>query len=308
MNFDPDSIERREGEVAIVTGANSGVGFEVAVGLARIGCTVVMACRNMEKARLAKAEILAREPEAKLDILQLDLSDYASIKAFAEDFRSQYVQLDLLINNAGLLDYSLQINNNGIERQFATNHLGHFLLTALLIDLMPNSSSSRVVSLSSLAHKKAEIFFDDLNCEQQTKWDAAYCQSKLACLMFADELQRRLQQSGSKVLSVCAHPGGTDSGLFENMPKLLYYAMKIFVGPFILHSNESAARSILIAALGNEVKGGEYFGPQGFLEMKGAPGIATRTEYSKDEAAASRLWDISETMTDQKFDLLLDKA
>lgn len=303
MKFDLASVKDREGDVAIVTGANSGVGFEVCVGLARKSMKVVMACRSPEKAETARRQILTHVPGSHLEILRLDLSDFESVGDFARAFREGHDRIDLLINNAGILDYSKRTNDAGVEMQFATNHLGHFLLTALLLDLFPESSASRIVSTSSNAHKKGKIFFDDINCDKATKWDVPYCQSKLACLIFADELHRRLQSSGKKILSVCAHPGATDSGLFQNMPKVFYRAMQIFVFPFILHSNASAARPTLLAALGDTVKGGQYFGPTGFLEMKGPPGIASRTEYSKDLRVAEKLWTLSEKMTGRGFDI-----
>lgn len=303
MKFDWNTVKSREGDIAIVTGANSGVGFEVTVGLAQKRCKVVMACRNAEKAEAAKNMILSRVPGADLEIMPLDLSASSSIHAFAENFRSRHQRLNLLINNAGVLDYAKRTNQAGIEMQFATNHLGHFLLTALLIDVMPNNAESRIVSTSSIAHKKGRIFFDDINCDNQPKWDTAYSQSKLACLMFSDELHHRLQTSGRQVLSVCTHPGATDSGLFENMPRLMYQAMKIFLGPFILHSTESAARPTLLAALDERVTGGQYYGPTGFSEMKGSPGLAKRTDYAKDRNVAQRLWDLSEKLTGQKFEL-----
>ena len=301
MRFDLQAVARREGHVAIVTGANSGVGFEVSVGLAQKRLKVIMACRNPQKAEAAKQQLLARVPGADLQIIRLDLSSLDSVQQFAREFRAGHDRLDLLINNAGVLDYSTTRNDAGVERQFATNHLGHFLLTTLLIDLMPDSPASRVVSTSSLAHKKGKIFFDDLNCQSATKWDTAYCQSKLACLIFADELDRRLRRSGKKILSVCAHPGATDSGLFQNMPKLIYRAMKIFLGPFILHSTESAAQPTLLAALHDNVEGGQYFGPTGFQEMKGRPGIAKRTAYSRDRDVAEKVWALSEEMTGGKL-------
>ena len=151
-----------------------------------------------------------------------------------------------------------------------------------------------MVSLSSLAHKKAEIFFDDINCESQTKWDVPYAQSKLACLIFADELQRRLKSAGKQIISVSAHPGGTDSGLFEHMPQFFLKVLRYTFVPIFLHSNENAAKPILMAALDESVKGGEYFGPTGLFEMKGPPGIATRSKYSQDKEVAHKLWELSE--------------
>ncbi|MCW8879571.1 MAG: oxidoreductase [Kangiellaceae bacterium] len=290
-------------KVAIVTGANGGVGYEVTQGLLKNGFHVVMACRNLEKTNQAKEQILAELPSSKLEVMAIDLSDFESVKAFAGEFKSKFDRLDILVNNAGVLFNTPKRNSADIEMQFATNHLGHFLLTSLLIKLMPDSENSRVVSLSSLAHKKSEIYFDDLNCELQTKWDAPYSQSKLACLMFADELQRKLQHAGKKIISISAHPGGTDSGLFEHMSPILMNILRYTFVPIFLHSTENAAKPILKAALDRNVNGGEYFGPTGLLEMKGTPGIAKRSKYSQREDVAAKLWDISEELTGSAFEV-----
>ncbi len=297
VNMDKDK------KVAIVTGANSGVGFEVTKGLLKKDFHVVMACRNLEKANNAKEQILIDLPESNLEVMTIDLSDFESVKTFAREYKSKFQRLDILVNNAGILINKPKKNNPGIEMQFATNHLGHFLLTSLLIELMPDSKTSRVVSLGSLAHKKSEIFFDDINCDLQTKWDTPYAQSKLACLMFADELQRKLKSAGKKIISVSAHPGGTDSGLFEHMPPILMSILRYTFVPIFLHSTENAAKPILKAALDREANGGEYFGPTGLFEMKGSPGIAKRTKYSQREDVAGRLWNISEELIGSTFKL-----
>ncbi|MEM7071825.1 MAG: oxidoreductase, partial [Pseudomonadota bacterium] len=273
-----------------------GIGYEVTKGLLKNGFHVVIASRNLEKANQAKKQILSDLSSSQLDVMPIDLADFESIKTFAQTFKSKFQRLDILVNNAGVLFNKLQKNKNNIEMQFATNHLGHFLLTSLLIELMPNSKGSRIVSLSSIAHKKSKIFFDDINCDSQTKWDTAYAQSKLACLIFADELQRRLTTSGKKILSVAAHPGGADSDLFKNMPPILMYILRYTFVPLFLHSTENAAKPILKAALDRGLNGGEYFGPAGLFEMKGPPDIAKRTIYSQRKDIARRLWDKSEEL------------
>ncbi|WP_210418830.1 oxidoreductase [Aliikangiella coralliicola] len=288
-------------KVAIVTGANGGVGYEVTKGLLKSGFHVVMACRSLEKANKAKIQILTDFPSSKLEVMTVDLSDFESVKIFAQEFQSKFQRLDILVNNAGILLNKPKKNRANIEMQFATNHLGHFLLTSLLLPLMPDSKSSRVVSLSSLAHKKSEIFFDDINCESQTKWDVPYAQSKLACLIFADELQRKLKLAGKKIISVSAHPGGTDSGLFEHMSPILMGIMRYTFVPIFLHSTENAAKPILKAALDSEAEGADYFGPTGLFEMKGKPGFAKRTKYSQREDVAGRLWSLSEELTGATF-------
>ena len=300
MDFNLKNVPSQKGRIAIVTGANNGIGFETTLAMAKHGFKTIMACRNIAKAEKAKTEILNKVPAADLDILQLDLSNLESVKAFAKNFKNKYPQLNVLINNAGVLVYSGKKNKTGVELQFVTNHLGHFLLTNLLIELMPDSSASRIVALSSLAHKTAKIHFDDLNCEKTDDPDAPYGQSKLANLMFADELNRRLKRAGKKTVALAVHPGGSDSGLFDEMSKVKYYTFKI-LSPFILNSNASAARPSLFAALSSDVRGGEYLGPQGFNEYKGKVGFAKRSDYSKREDVAKRLWQLSEEMTGQSF-------
>ncbi len=207
-----------------------------------------------------------------------------------------------MVNNAGILDYSGRKNDAGVELQFATNHLGHFLLTSLLLDVMPDQASSRIVSLSSIAHKQGAISFEDINCEQAKNKGFAYAQSKLACLMFSDELHRRLLKSGRKIKALCVHPGGSDSGLFDDMSRFQYYLLKV-LAPLITHSNESAAKPSLYASLSADVQGGEYFGPTGFNELKGKLGVAQRTDYSKDTIVSAKLWDVSEKLVGEKFEI-----
>ena len=285
-------------KIAIVTGANNGIGLETAVGMAEAGWRVVMACRDQAKAEKAKSLVMERLPTAALDIMLLDLSDFASVRTFARDFRARYSHLDVLVNNAGVLLYSAQVNDDGIELQLATNHLGHFLLTALLIDLMPDDPTSRIIALSSVAHKGARIHFADLTCGGQGV--VAYGQSKLACLLFADELDRRLRIEGLKIKALAVHPGGSDSGLFEEMSRLQYFTLKA-LSPLITHSNASAAKPALHAALAADVAGGDYYGPTGIMELRGRVGRARRDPITADEGVAKRLWALSEELTGQTF-------
>ena len=287
-------------KIAVVTGANNGIGFETAAGMAEAGWHVVMACRSRDKAEEAQAKIVKRLPAAMLDVMIVDLSDFTSVRTFARDFRTRYSRLDVLINNAGLLLYSAQTNGDGIEMQFATNHLGHFLLTALLIDLMPDDEASRIIALSSVAHKGARIHFDDLTCGGDG--GVAYGQSKLACLIFADELNRRLQAAGRKLKALAVHPGGSDSGLFDEMSRLQYVALKM-LSPLFTHSNASAAKPALHAAMSENIAGGDYYGPTGMMEMRGRVGPAKRDPITRDKDVAKRLWALSEELTGQTFTL-----
>ncbi|MEM7721354.1 MAG: oxidoreductase [Pseudomonadota bacterium] len=283
---------------AIVTGANNGIGFETTIGMAKAGFHVVMACRSQEKAEAAKAEVLTQVPGASLDVMILDLSDLASVRVFADAFRARYGALDVLINNAGILLYAAQTGAEGVELQFATNQLGHFLLTALLIDLIPDDPASRIVSLSSIAHKGASIHFDDLTCGGDPM--AAYGQSKLACLLFGDELDRRLKAADRKLKSLTVHPGGSDSGLFEGLGDEERETMKARVA-HLLHSNSDAAKPSLYAALSDEVEGGGFYGPTGPEEMSGEVGVAMRNPICSDHVVAERLWQLSEEMAGQTF-------
>lgn len=300
MNFNLKNIPSQKGRIAIVTGANNGIGFETTLALASYGFKIVMACRSLAKAENAKTEILKQQPQAELEVLPLDLSDLESVKTFANTFKSTYPKLDVLINNAGVLVYSGKKNKAGVELQFATNHLGHFLLTNLLLDIMPDQHASRIVALSSIAHKTAKIHFDDINGEHISDREAVYGQSKLANLLFADVLNKRLKQAQKNIVALAVHPGGSMSGLFGEMSRAKYYFFKI-LAPFILNTPVTASKPSLFASLSPEVKGGEYFGPQGFNEFKGKVGFAKRSDYSKQEDVAERLWTLSEEMTGQPF-------
>jgi len=291
-------MESYSSKLAIVTGANNGIGFETALGLAEAGYHVTMGCRNQLKAEKAKAAIIDRVPSASLDILLIDLGDFDSVRGFVRDFRHSHTHLNLLINNAGILTRSTNSNDHNIELQFATNHLGHFLLTALLLDLMPDDASSRIVHLSSLAHKGAQIKFDDLH--RNGNGLDAYGQSKLACLLFGDELARRIRASDRKVRSITVHPGGSDSGLFDEMARWQYYLFKV-VSPLLMATPKSAAKPSLYAALGLDAEGGAYYGPQGLGEFRGRVGNAKRDSISADLDLAQQLWTVSEQLTSQPF-------
>jgi len=302
MELNLGKIPSQNGRIAIVTGANNGIGFETTVGLAKVGFKVVMACRNMEKAASAMANIKQKLPGADLDILPLDLSDLNSVREFAQQFTERYQKLDILVNNAGVMTTSGQKNTAGIELQFATNHLGHFVLTSLLIDHMPDDKHSRIVSLSSIAHRSARIHFDDIECNNGNGFGAAYGQSKLACLMFGDELNQRLNKSGSKIQSLIVHPGVSDTALFDEMSWIQSFMFKV-LGPFLSHSNQKAAVPALYAVLSNDIEGGDFLGPTGMGGLKGKLGIAKRSQYSKDEQVAAKLWDLSAELCGNEFTL-----
>ncbi|MDJ0702399.1 MAG: oxidoreductase [Leptolyngbyaceae cyanobacterium MO_188.B28] len=299
MNFHLDNAPMQHGKVAIVTGANTGLGYETALGLAQKGMKVILACRSQARAEDAKTAIESAAPAADLDIMLLDLGDFSSVRRFTENFKEKYTELNLLINNAGIMWPPYSKTVDGFESQMGVNYFGHFLLTVLLIDLMPDRTDSRVVTLSSGAHKlgKGKINFEDLNWEKRYSKIDAYAQSKLACLMFAEELNRKLRHAGKKILSISAHPGVSETELGRYLSKFEELIIRVTISPFLTHSVEQAALPTLMAALDPDVKGGEYFGPQGLLEMIGQPGRATQSKYSQNQQAAKQLWDISEKLT-----------
>lgn len=298
--FDIDKITSQKGRLAIVTGANTGLGFETALHLARKEMKVIMACRNMVKAEKAKHHILRKLPNADLEIMKIDLSHLKSVRDFAVDFLAKHNRLDVLINNAGIMVPPYIKTEDGFESQMASNYFGHFLLTGLLLNTIIKTPNSRIVPVASIAHKKGKINFENLNFEKKYSPTAAYRQSKLACLMFSYELQRRLEKAGLKTLSVAAHPGVSITDIGRNVPKWMYNIALPFM-PLVTHTPDKGALPIVYAALGADVNGGDYFGPKGFLEMFGSTGKADSTPLSLNKETAKRLWDISEELTGIKY-------
>ncbi|MCM4156839.1 oxidoreductase [Gramella sp. AN32] len=299
-NLSIDDIQDQSGKIAIITGANTGLGYETTKFLVKKNMVVVMACRNLKKARTARESITRKNRKAQIEIMELDLSSLNSVKAFTEKFIENHERLDVLVNNAGLMIPPYQKTEDGFESQFGVNYLGHFLLTQKLFPLLKKSGNSRIVSLSSIAHKNAQINFEDINWEKKYSRSKAYGQSKLACLMFAYELQRRIEKSNLKIKSLAAHPGISDTELFRYIPGFLTFILKPFTF-FISHSAEKGARPEIIAATHPSLKGGEYIGPTGFKGMKGKPGVVGSSPYSYDEKIADELWNLSEKMTQTKF-------
>lgn len=295
--FDINSVPSQKGRISLVTGANAGLGYETALALAKLESTVILACRNPEKAENAKQRILNTVPTAQLDILIIDLSELASVRTAAEEFNKKYERLDLLINNAGVMIPPYTVTKDGFELQFAANHLGHFLFTGLILDTLLKTKNARIVSLSSIAHKDGKIHFDDLHWEKKYSAIEAYNQSKLACIMYGFELQRRLEKAGHKdVMSVVAHPGVSITELARHIPSWLVTIMEYTIAPIFTHPPKEGALPTLMAALDSSVKGGEYFGPQGFNDMKGKPGRAFSTKLANDEVVAKQLWEVSEKL------------
>lgn len=300
MTFKITNIPSQKGKIAIVTGANVGLGYETALELAKKHIHVIMACRNIKKAQKAKEKIIKIFPTASLDIMVLDLNSLKSVRNFAEEFKQKHHQLDLLINNAGIMIPPFAKTEEGFESQMGVNYFSHFLLSGLLLPMIENTPNSRIISLSSMAHKNGKIDFKNLNSEKTYSKFGVYSQSKLACLMFSYELDRRLKAKGSRVKSVAAHPGVSNTDLGRHVSKWLYQLLFPII-KLISHPPEEAALPILYAALGENIKGGSYIGPTGFKEMKGKPGLVKSSPLSYDIEIGKQLWEESEKLTDIKY-------
>ena len=288
-------IPDQTGRTAIVTGANTGLGFQTVAALAAHGAHVVLAVRNLDKGKDAVQKIAAASPGAAVTLQELDLTSLSSVRAAADELRSKHDGIDLLINNAGVMFTPKSITKDGFELQFGTNHLGHFALTGLLLDRLLPTQGSRVVTVSSVGHRiRAAIHFDDLQWERSYSRVGAYGQSKLANLLFTYELQRRLAPRGTTI-AAAAHPGGSNTELMRNMPAPLRVATAAMAPLF--QGADMGALPTLRAATDPDVLGGQYFGPDGFGQMRGYPKVVSSSDQSHDESLQRRLWDVSEELT-----------
>jgi len=296
--WDAGDIPDQSGRIAVVTGANSGLGLVTARELARHGALVVLACRNMEKGRAALAEVADAASGAEPELEELDLASLDSVRAFVDRFRAKHDGLDLLVNNAGVMAAPRRHTADGFELHFGTNHLGHFALTNLLLPLMEGREDARVVTLSSNAHKTVRrIAFDNLNGDRRYfRWNA-YGQSKLANLMFALELDRRLRAADSTVRSLAAHPGYSATNLQAAAAPLVDRLVMKASNAVIAQSEEMGALPVLFAATQPGLAGGTYVGPDGPGEHRGYPKIVRPNGTARDEDAARRLWDVSADLT-----------
>ena len=298
MTWTEKNVPDQSGRLAIVTGSNTGLGYDNARVLAAHGARVVLAVRDTAKGEEAAARIRKLTPGADVAVHKLDLGSLASVRTAGAELAAAYPRIDLLINNAGVMYPPKSTTADGFELQFGTNHLGHFALTGLLLNNLLPVDNSRVVVVASIAHKiKAKIDFDDLHWEKRS-YDkvASYGQSKLANLMFAYDLQRRLAAAKAKTIAVAAHPGVAATELSRHVPGYELPGVAWLFGK-VLNTSEVGALATMRAATDPNVKGGQYWGPDGFREMRGYPELATSSEQSRDEAIQERLWKVSEELT-----------
>ena len=293
------------GKTIIITGANSGTGFAATKFMSAKGATIVMACRNPDKADLALQSIKNGNAEAKLDFIQLDLSSLASIKQFSEAFKKKYSSLDILINNAGMCQTPDIKTEDGFEMQIGVNHLGHYALTGQLMDRLVETKNSRVVTMSSMNHEQGIMNFDNLFLEGEYHQMKAYEQSKLANLLFSYELSRRFAQAGVDVESIAAHPGFVKSNIMksnEYTKRSFGFAMMFNVFDVVLGMSPSkGSLGIMRAATDRTLKNGEYVGPTNMNGFRGLPKLLASSERSYNEKDAKELWGMSEQLTGVKY-------
>ncbi len=294
-------------KTVVVTGANSGIGYHAALHFAGKGDNVIMACRSLDKAEKARDDMLAEVPSAAITIIRLDVSDLKSVNEFAQQFESQFGALDLLINNAGIVAIPLTRNEEGHEMQLATNYLGAFALTGLLLPFFPTETPARIVNVASLAHRFGKLNMDNFNWEQEEYHEMrAYANSKIATMNFTIELNRRLRASGRKnIIALGAHPGFANTNIQNNSPSMskpnpvrAWIKEKMTK---IIPTAAEAARPIILAADGENCIGGEYYGPGGLFEIGGKPAKAKLNPIAKDKVLAKALWEKSEAMTGVRF-------
>lgn len=297
-NWNTDNIADQTGRVIVVTGASSGLGKEISKVLLQKNATLVMAVRNLDKGKQVAAQLKANFAGAKLEVMKLDLSDLASIRAFADAFTAKYTQLDVLINNAGVMTCPFSKTKDGFEVQMGTNHFGTFALTGLLMNLLVKTNGSRIVLTSSIVHQTADIDFADINwATRKYNTGGAYGASKLANLYFAYELARKLKPLANAPKVSIAHPGVVLTEL-QRHDKTSYYFSRMF-GQKV----EQGVLPTLRAAFDTTAESSDFYGPNGFMGLKGQPVKIQSSKKSYDTAAALQLWKISEDLTKVKFNL-----
>jgi NAD(P)-dependent dehydrogenase (short-subunit alcohol dehydrogenase family) len=307
-HWNTTDIPDQSAKIVVITGANSGIGFAAAKAMAEKGARVIFACRSQERGSAAVRSISSVHPSANVELILLDLADLASVHAFASEFSERYDSLDILINNAGLMALPRSTTADGFEMQFGVNHLGHFALTGLLMNRLLAADRARIVNVSSALHLSGVINFDDLNGESSyNKW-SAYSQSKLANLLFAFELNRRLEKNGYDAISVGCHPGYAATNLQAKGPEMshnLLLARIMTVGNRLFaQSAEKGALPTLYAAAAPDVNGCDYIGPDSLMGQRGYPKKIFSSSVSYAANTAARLWQVSEELTGVYYDLL----
>ena len=305
MKWKASDIPDLKGKIAIVTGANSGIGFQTSLALARKNAMVIMAVRSREKGLHAAEIIHAEVPNAELVVMKVDLANIESVKHFADGYLEEFQRLDILINNAGVMALPLMHTAQGFEIQLGTNHLGHFVLTALLIDILSRTANSRIVNVSSLAYKIGKVSFDDINYEKSYSRLKAYAQSKLSNLLFTMELDRKLRLSGKSIIVSSAHPGYAKTNLHARAAEIegagVIFSVIRFANYVFGQKASKGALPVLYAATSPNVKSTGYYGPDGIFSLYGYP----TEEYVDSKYVvpmdAVKLWDLSEKLTGIKF-------
>lgn len=303
-NWIVEDISDLTGKIMIVTGGNSGLGFESVKAFAMKNAEVILACRSVENGKKAKEEILSYHPEANIKVMELDLADLASVESFATAIKRVYSKIDVLLNNAGIMMPPYFKTKDGFEGQFGTNHLGHFALTGQLLDLLVNNPGARVVNVSSLAHRYGDMDFDNLQFEDGKGYKKmkAYGRSKLANLLFTYELQRRLDAAQKQCIGVAAHPGvaATNLGRGDMMGEFLFKLLSPLMRMLAQGPDQGSLPQIR-AAIDPAVKGGQFYGPNGRGERNGFPVVVESNAASHNKEDAVRLWEESEKLTGIKY-------
>ena len=304
-NWTTNNIPDLTGKVIIVTGGNSGLGYEAVKAFAKKGAKVYMTSRSIEKGQNAQKQILDEVSDAAIEVAQLNLADLSSVRKFANEFAGSEDRLDVLLNNAGIMMTPYSLTADGFENQFGTNHLGHFALTGLLMETISKTPESRIVNVSSIAHKGGSFDFNDLLYSNGKTYDPmkAYRRSKLANLLFTYELQRRLSSAGNGTIAVAAHPGVSMTNLANHLTNNLLLKILTPIVGLLLHSPAKGALPEIRAAVDPSVQGGQYYGPDGFREIAGSPVLVESNKESHNEDDAKKLWEVSEQLTGVKFKL-----
>jgi NAD(P)-dependent dehydrogenase (short-subunit alcohol dehydrogenase family) len=299
-------MDDQTGKIIVITGANSGLGFEASKELARKNATVIMTARNLEKGEAAANEIKDEIPTTNLEVMKLDLSSLKSVQEFVDQFKGKHDKLHVLINNAGIMQPPKMETEDGFELQIGVNHFGHFALTGLLFDLLKATSGSRVINQSSMAAQYGKMNFDDINSNEKYSRNGAYGQSKLANLLFTYELDRKLKEHRlHDILSTAVHPGYTATNLQHSGPtvggKSIWSRYYTITNKLMAQNVRKGVLPMLYAATASDVGSGDYFGPRGLAQSRGYPKRVKSPKASYNEADAKRLWEISEEMTEIKF-------